>query len=271
MDLYATLNTELQEGIIEKDYIHEFCFNPIPLSLIFVKRRARIGFKIINAFKKLHITKHLSGILVVFDIFFLILRTMERYCSFLLMVFITCTIGFPLSAQGYPDRYVLVKPIDISELRNIIKPINLVVLQDTSRIMHNGNSQNNERESQNQGEFFNKGELQTEGGHLTKVESQNQEKLQNRADSRHITRAQNLSGELQIGEEPQEKSKIKLVDNQLIIENLLEDGTLEIYNIMGVKVYNRRVNAGTSQQFLSLPKGYYIIRIGKLTRKIAIK
>jgi hypothetical protein len=40
---------------------------------------------------------------------------------------------------------------------------------------------------------------------------------------------------------------------------------------MGVKVYNRRVKAGTNQYILSLPKGYYIIKIGKLTRKIAIK
>ncbi len=71
--------------------------------------------------------------------------------------------------------------------------------------------------------------------------------------------------------EPQDKTKIKLTGNLLIIEDLPEDGVLEIYNIMGAKVYNRRVKAGTNQYVLSLPKGYYIIKIGKLTRKIAVK
>lgn len=77
--------------------------------------------------------------------------------------------------------------------------------------------------------------------------------------------------ELQNDEEPQDKTKIKLTGNQLIIEELAKDSILDIYNIMGVKVYNRRVKAGTNQYSLSLPRGYYIIKIDKLTRKIAIK
>lgn len=77
--------------------------------------------------------------------------------------------------------------------------------------------------------------------------------------------------ELQNKEETEEKTKIKLTGNRLIIEDLPEDGVLEIYNIMGAKVFNRRVKAGTNQYILSLPKGYYIIKIGKLTRKIAIR
>lgn len=72
-------------------------------------------------------------------------------------------------------------------------------------------------------------------------------------------------------EAPQDETRIKLTGNQLVIEDLPGDGILEIYNIMGAKVFNRRVKAGTNQYILSLPKGYYIIKIGKLTRKIAIK
>ena len=64
---------------------------------------------------------------------------------------------------------------------------------------------------------------------------------------------------------------IKLAENRLVIENLPKEDILEIYNIMGVKVYNRRVNAGTNEYILSLPKGYYILKIGKLTKKIAIR
>ncbi len=67
------------------------------------------------------------------------------------------------------------------------------------------------------------------------------------------------------------KIKIKLAENKLTIENLERDGLLEVYNIMGTKVYARRVQAGTSTHILPLPKGYYIIKIGKFSRKIAVK
>ncbi|HHU96740.1 MAG TPA: T9SS type A sorting domain-containing protein [Petrimonas sp.] len=65
--------------------------------------------------------------------------------------------------------------------------------------------------------------------------------------------------------------KVKLAENRLTIENLEKDGVLEVYNIMGSKVYAQRVKAGTSTHILSLPKGYYIIKIGKFSRKIAVK
>lgn len=67
-----------------------------------------------------------------------------------------------------------------------------------------------------------------------------------------------------------EKINIKLSENRLTIENLPKDDILEIYNIMGVKVFSRRVKAGTNEYILSLPKGFYILKIGKITKKIAI-
>lgn len=128
---------------------------------------------------------------------------MKRYRFFLLMLCLICGVGFPLSAQGNTDRFVMEERQDM-------------------------------------------------------IESQNNEEPENKV-------------ELQKEEEPQSKTKIKLTGNQLIIEDLVKDSVLDIYNIMGVKVYNRRVKAGTNQYILSLPKGYYIIKIDKLTRKIAIK
>lgn len=70
--------------------------------------------------------------------------------------------------------------------------------------------------------------------------------------------------------EAPEKVKIKLSENRLTIENLPKDDILEIYNIMGVKVFTRRVKAGTNEYTLTLPKGFYILKIGKVTKKIAI-
>ena len=71
--------------------------------------------------------------------------------------------------------------------------------------------------------------------------------------------------------EVENKTKIKVIENRIIIENLPKDELLEIYNIMGVKVFSRRVKAGTNEYTLSLSRGYYIIKIGEITRKIAIR
>ncbi len=80
-----------------------------------------------------------------------------------------------------------------------------------------------------------------------------------------------LRTEMQTNGEPDDKVKIKMGRNHLTIENLPRDGVLDIYNIMGAKVYSRRVKAGTNQYILSLPRGYYILKIDKYTRKIAVK
>lgn len=69
----------------------------------------------------------------------------------------------------------------------------------------------------------------------------------------------------------QDSLSIKFVDNRLIVENLQKDETLDIFNIMGAKVFTRRLKSGTNEYHISLPKGYYIIRIGKTTKKIIIK
>lgn len=88
--------------------------------------------------------------------------------------------------------------------------------------------------------------------------------IQQRVDSLRIT--EHFSRE-----ESKNEIKIKLAENRLTIENLSEDGLLEIYNIMGAKVFNRRIKTGTTDISLSVPRGYYIIKIGKFSRKIAIK
>ena len=69
---------------------------------------------------------------------------------------------------------------------------------------------------------------------------------------------------------PRDSLNIKFVENIIIIENLQKDETLEIFNIMGVKVFSRRLKSGTNEYPISLPKGYYIIKIGKTTKKIII-
>lgn len=100
----------------------------------------------------------------------------------------------------------------------------------------------------------------------------NDDRLSGHGQTEGFNRLDSLSKERSLSQkrEPSE-IKVKLVENRLTIENLVQDGVLEVYNIMGTRVYTRRVKAGTSTHVLSLPKGYYIVRIGKYSRKIAVK
>lgn len=72
-------------------------------------------------------------------------------------------------------------------------------------------------------------------------------------------------------EEQKPEVKITFTENRIIIENLPKDDVLEIFNVMGVKVYTQRVKAGTNEYNVNLSKGFYIIRVGTTTKKIAVK
>lgn len=72
-------------------------------------------------------------------------------------------------------------------------------------------------------------------------------------------------------ENRQESLLIKFTGSTLIIENLPKDNILEIYNIMGTKVYSIPIKSGTNEYQLTLSRGYYIIKIGKFTKKIAVR
>lgn len=65
--------------------------------------------------------------------------------------------------------------------------------------------------------------------------------------------------------------EIKVFENRILVENLQQEMILEIFNIMGVKVYSRRIPPGTGEYPVNLPRGYYILKIGKITKKIAIR
>lgn len=46
---------------------------------------------------------------------------------------------------------------------------------------------------------------------------------------------------------------------------------LQIYNVAGVRVMNVKVDGADKRYDLNLPKGCYIVKVGKTVRKIAIR
>jgi hypothetical protein len=75
----------------------------------------------------------------------------------------------------------------------------------------------------------------------------------------------------QAGRDQEPEINIRVVENRILVENLPREMILEIYNIMGVKVYSRRIPPGTGEYPVNLRRGYYILKIGKTTKKIAIR
>ena len=77
------------------------------------------------------------------------------------------------------------------------------------------------------------------------------------------------------------KTEVAQQDQSAVILNVTTDsihiqratpGTvMEIYNILGVKINSFVIDASEKTISLTLPKGYYIFKIGSVVRKIVIK
>ena len=59
--------------------------------------------------------------------------------------------------------------------------------------------------------------------------------------------------------------------NTLFIRNGEPNSTIVIYSIVGTKVKEIDLKSSTGEIPLNLAKGYYIVKIGEVARKIAVK
>ena len=65
--------------------------------------------------------------------------------------------------------------------------------------------------------------------------------------------------------------KVSVVDNRIIVSNAPEKGKIEIYNIVGSKMKEIEMKQPSGQYPVTLPKGYYIVRIEGIVRRILIR
>ncbi|MFT4071902.1 MAG: T9SS type A sorting domain-containing protein [Dysgonamonadaceae bacterium] len=66
-------------------------------------------------------------------------------------------------------------------------------------------------------------------------------------------------------------TEISVSGNKIYITNLPVAGKLQIYSILGVNIASIDVKAGTNEYSVNLPKGYYIVKVGDIVRKVAVK
>jgi|WetSurMetagenome_2_1015567.scaffolds.fasta_scaffold177386_2 hypothetical protein len=59
--------------------------------------------------------------------------------------------------------------------------------------------------------------------------------------------------------------------NSVHIENAPKNSTLEVYNVLGMRVATFKIDSSDKTITLNLTKGWYILKVDNLVRKIAIK
>jgi hypothetical protein len=67
------------------------------------------------------------------------------------------------------------------------------------------------------------------------------------------------------------KVKVNVIDNRIIVTDAPAKSRLQIYNIVGVRVREIEIKHPSEEYAVSLPKGYYIVRIQDTVRKIVIR
>jgi len=69
-----------------------------------------------------------------------------------------------------------------------------------------------------------------------------------------------------------EQVQISVTNGSTVQVKFAEGMMLEVYSITGEKVYAQRVDSPSkSFEFSNLPKGCYIVKVGKVTRKVYLK
>jgi len=70
-----------------------------------------------------------------------------------------------------------------------------------------------------------------------------------------------------------DKQTIELIINgdKYPILNVTPTAQVNVYNIIGTKITTFKIKSGVADSPVSLPKGYYILKIDDSTRKIAVK
>lgn len=62
-----------------------------------------------------------------------------------------------------------------------------------------------------------------------------------------------------------------IIGNDVRVQNASIGSVLEVYNILGVKLYSVRIDSTDKTITLNLPKGCYVLKIEQTVRKVVIK
>lgn len=72
-------------------------------------------------------------------------------------------------------------------------------------------------------------------------------------------------------ENEQTSVTLTITGNNVRVQNATPGSSLEVYNVLGMKVTSIKIDSTDKTFTLNLPKGCYILKIENIARKIAIK
>lgn len=73
-------------------------------------------------------------------------------------------------------------------------------------------------------------------------------------------------------ENEMEQVQISVSNGSTIHVKFADGKVLEVYSITGEKVYTQRIDSPSkSYELSSLPKGFYLVKVGDVTRKVFLK
>jgi len=64
---------------------------------------------------------------------------------------------------------------------------------------------------------------------------------------------------------------LTVIGNNVRVQNAALGSVLEVYNVLGMKVTSIKIDSVDKVITLNLPKGWYILKIENIARKVAIK
>ena len=64
---------------------------------------------------------------------------------------------------------------------------------------------------------------------------------------------------------------LTVISNNVRVQNAAPGSVLEVYNVLGMKVASIKIDSVDKVITLNLPKGWYILKIENIARKVAIK
>lgn len=64
---------------------------------------------------------------------------------------------------------------------------------------------------------------------------------------------------------------LTVIGNNVRVQNATPGSVLEVYNVLGMKVASIKIDSVDKVITLNLPKGWYILKIENIARKVAIK
>ncbi len=89
------------------------------------------------------------------------------------------------------------------------------------------------------------------------------------------TSAQQANTTIAVTPESREKKaetvEISAYDNKIIVTNAPVGSKIEIYSVVGIRVKELPIKQPTGEYPVNIAKGYYIVRIGEIVRKVAIR